>query len=110
MNINVTYDSSVTSQSNAAQIEGAIQAAVRFYEAEFTTSNITINIDFKYAPLGAGAAAENSFSYETFTYAQVVAALKAHDTSAVDQAASPRSQLRVVRDVLACHNQRLGKG
>jgi uncharacterized protein YbdZ (MbtH family) len=84
MNINVTYGSSVTSQSNAAQIEGAIGAAVQFYEAAFTDNNITINIDFQYGPLGAGAAAENSFSYETFTYSQIVNALKANDTSAVD--------------------------
>jgi hypothetical protein len=84
MQIKVTYDSTVTSQSNAAQIEGAIQAAVQFYEAAFTNNNITINIDFQYASLGAGAAAENSFSYETFTYSQIVNALKANDTSAVD--------------------------
>jgi hypothetical protein len=84
MQINVTYDSTVTSQSNAAQIEGAIQAAVQFYEAAFTNNNITINIDFQYAPLGAGAAAENSFSYETFSYSQIVTALKANSSSAVD--------------------------
>lgn len=83
MNINVTYDSSVTSQSNAAQLEGAMQAAVQFYEAAFT-NNITINVDFQYAPISGNVFAENSFQYSTFTYSQIVAALKANDTSAVD--------------------------
>lgn len=83
MKINVTYDSTVTSQSNAAQIEAAIQAAVQFYEAAYTT-NVTINIDFQYSSLGAGVAAENSFNGSFYSYATVLAALKSHDTSAID--------------------------
>lgn len=84
MNINVTYDSSIISNPNAAQIEEAIQAAVQFYEAAFIDNNITINIEFRYAPLSGGDAAENEFSYETFTYSQVVGALEAHGMSAID--------------------------
>ena len=57
---------------------------MQFYEAAFTDNNITINIDFQYAPLGGNAAAENSFEYETFSYSQIVNALKANDTSAID--------------------------
>lgn len=42
--INVTYDSSVTSAGNAAAIEGAVAAAVQFYETVFTNP-MTLNID-----------------------------------------------------------------
>jgi hypothetical protein len=86
MIINVTYDSSVTSASNAAQIEGAIQAAVQFYEHAFT-NNITVNIDFKFAPLSGSAAAQNNFNGFLYSYSQVEAALKASAKSADDNTA-----------------------
>jgi hypothetical protein len=89
VNFNVTYDSSVTSQSAQFQaaFEGAVNAALQFYEHTFTNDNVTINITFAWAPLSGSAAAENQFYYNTYSYSQIVAALKASGQSADDAAA-----------------------
>jgi hypothetical protein len=84
MEINVTYDSTVTSAANATQIEGAIQAAVAFYEHAFRDESVTLNIDFKYAPLSNGDIAMNTFNGDFFTYAQVETAFKSTAVSADD--------------------------
>ena len=83
MLINVNYDSSVTSSANAAAIEGAIQAAVAFYEHTFRDVKINLKIDFVWAPLSS-ATAENIGPSYTFSYAKVVAALKASGKSPDD--------------------------
>ena len=91
--INISYDSSVTSQSNALQIETAINAAVSFYEHAFAATNMTITIHFGYGEvnghsLSGGNLAQSEFSgASSFTYAQVKAALTARATSADDLAA-----------------------
>jgi hypothetical protein len=88
MIFNITYDSSVTSQSAAfqAQFDGAVNAAVQFYEHAFT-NNVTVNITFAWANLGAGVAAQNSFFYNTHSYSTTVNALRASGRSADDIAA-----------------------
>lgn len=88
MNFNVTYDSSITSQSTAFQnnYHMAVNAALAFFQSEFT-NNVTVNIEFKWGGTGSNFVAENSFTYLTFSYAQIVAALKATQHSADDIAA-----------------------
>ena len=88
MNFNVTYDSSVTSQSQSFQnmFHTAVNAALAFYQSEFT-NNITVNIDFAWGSTGSNAVAENSFYYQTYSYTQIVSALKASGKSADDSAA-----------------------
>jgi hypothetical protein len=85
MNFNVTYDSSVTGQSQAFQnlFHGAVNAALQFYTQAFT-NNITVNITFAWASLGQGAVAENSYYYSTYSYATIVNALKATQRSTDD--------------------------
>jgi hypothetical protein len=88
MIINVSYDSSVTSQSAAFQQQfmGAVNAVVQFYEHAFT-NNVTVNITFAWSPLSGNAAAENSFYYNTYSYATIRNALLATQHSADDIAA-----------------------
>ena len=48
LTINVTYDSSVTSLTNAAQVEAAFGVAVQMFQNQFTnpiTVNITVSFD-----------------------------------------------------------------
>jgi Hint domain len=100
--INVTYDSSVTNLDTVgnaaynptlyAEYTSAVQAAVQFYESEITTP-ITLNISFGWGEvagsvISTGALAQSSTFSSDYTYAQVLAAVQATDTtSAVQQAA-----------------------
>ena len=49
--INPTFDATITSDPNAASIEGTINAAINYYDTTFTTSNafspLTVNITFQ---------------------------------------------------------------
>ena len=90
MNINVTYGSTITGSADAAEIEGAVQDAVAYYEHAFT-NNVTINIDFEFAPLGAGAAAENSFSYLRENYSTVKQIFNSARATSADQATADAS-------------------
>src|ERR1041385_2690157 len=73
---NVTYDTTITSQSAAFQsmYTTAVNSALGYLSQNFT-NNVTINVTFSWANLGFGAAAENSFYYNTYSYAQVRTAL-----------------------------------
>ena len=51
MTINVTYDSSVTSLTNAAQVESAFADAVQTFQDLYTNA-ITVNITVYYASSG----------------------------------------------------------
>ena len=88
VNFSVTYDLSVTSQSQSFQsmFHTAVNAALSLYESEFT-NNITVNITFAWGATSSNAVAENSFYYQTYSYAQIVSALKASGKSADDIAA-----------------------
>ena len=57
MNFNVTYDSSVTSQSQSFQTmyHTAVNAALAFYQSEFT-NNVTVNITFAWGSTGSTSA------------------------------------------------------
>ena len=88
--INVTYDQS---QSNLPPgFVAAVNYVVSYYESVFTDP-ITINIDVGYGeiggqPLGSGALGESeTYLDNSYSYSQVVAALKASATSSAQQAA-----------------------
>jgi hypothetical protein len=81
MIINATYDSSVTSQPDAAQIESAFAAASQTIEDLYTNS-ITVNITVYFGNVGLG------MSYTALTgnpaYSDLVNALAAAATTATD--------------------------
>jgi len=82
--INVTYDSSVSGAP--AGFKTAVQAAVSFFEQTFT-NNVTLNITFGWAALGGGAAAENNFYADTYTYSQMKSLLTVRAKSPDDMTA-----------------------
>jgi hypothetical protein len=82
LTISVTYDSTVTSQPNAAQIESAFADAAQTFQ-DLYTNNITIDITVYYeGGIGLGE------SLTTFTgnpaYSDLVSALSASRTTAAD--------------------------
>ncbi|HLZ55044.1 MAG TPA: NF038122 family metalloprotease, partial [Verrucomicrobiae bacterium] len=82
MTINVTYDTTVTGQTNAAQIESAFADAVQTFQ-DLYTNNITIDITVYYQTgIGLGE------SSTTFTgnpaYSDLVSALSGAATTAAD--------------------------
>jgi hypothetical protein len=81
--IDATFESSVTSATNAATIESAFNYAAAQYEQLFTNP-ITINIDVTSVP-GTGTLGESeSEFYGSYTYAQVKSALSGNSTTAAD--------------------------
>ncbi len=83
--ITPTFDSSITSDPNAALIEATINQAIQFYETNITTP-ITVNIT--YAEMSGGLGESSTF-FGTISYSQYLAALQSHssgdatDTSAL---------------------------
>ena len=89
MNINVIYDSSVSSAPTA--FKTAIAAVVQYLDAEFTNP-ITVNIDVGYGEIagqsmGTGALGESETYYNNYSYAQVRNALVQNATSADQKSA-----------------------
>jgi hypothetical protein len=79
--VHITYDSSVTSQPNAAQIEAACGVVTQAYSGLFTNP-ITVNITVIWGNSGFGS---SSFSLLTgASYSQLTSAMKAASTTAVD--------------------------
>jgi hypothetical protein len=79
--INPTFDSSITSDPNSAQIQTTINQAIGFYKTNFT-DNLTVNITFKIdetITLGM-----SSFFTNTVPYDQFRTALTSHATTAND--------------------------
>jgi hypothetical protein len=82
--INAIYDSSITSDPNAAAIESTVNQVVSFYDLTLTTP-ITVNIDFQEMITGLG---ESSTFFGTITYSQYLSALQSHSSGdAVDTVA-----------------------
>jgi hypothetical protein len=71
--INPTFDSTITSDPNAAAIEGTIDTAISTYESTFS-NNITVNITFEEMTTGLG---HSNFTVFTVPYSRVRAALAA---------------------------------
>jgi hypothetical protein len=82
--INVTWDSSVASAP--AGFRTAVMSAVDYLEAQFHDP-VAINITVGYENLGTGILGESAWGLETFSYSQVLNAMKAHDTTANDTTA-----------------------
>src|SRR5215469_1367921 len=78
---NITYDPSVTSQPNAAQIEAAYGVATQALSSLFT-NNVTLNITVIWGNTGLGESQSDLVGNPT--YAQLVSALKAARTTAAD--------------------------
>ncbi len=79
LTINGTFDSSITSLSNAALIEAAINSAISEIEADITSpNNITVKIDFTNMTSGLGESTTSIVSVSYFNYYN---ALKAVATS-----------------------------
>ena len=90
LTINVSYDSSVTSQPNAAQIESAFAAAVQTFQNLYTNA-ITVNITVYWGatgPFSAGVglgASQTELTYDPFFgYLDLTNALRAARTTAAD--------------------------
>jgi hypothetical protein len=78
---NITYDSTVTSQPNAAQIEASYGVVTQAYSSLFT-NNITLNITVSWQTVGLG---ESQFGLiGNPSYSQLVSALKAARTTPAD--------------------------
>lgn len=75
--IDPTFDSSIATQTDAAAIEGAINAAISAVEADIT-NNVTATIDFKAVTTGLGES--NTYIY-TLSYYNYYNALKTIDTA-----------------------------
>lgn len=80
-----TYDSSITSLSNAAQIESAFAYAASQFEGDFSDP-ITLNIDVT-AVAGTSILGQSSFSLVSESYSTVRSSLISHATTADDQLA-----------------------
>ena len=76
--ITPTFDSTITSDPNAAAIEGTINSAINFYDTTFTTvSPIDVSIDFKEMTSGLG---QSSTTVVKETYTNFINALKSHSS------------------------------
>jgi hypothetical protein len=83
-----TFDTSITSDPNAAVIEGTINSVINYYDTTFTTataSPIDVTIDFKEGGgLGASSTLVGQVSYQAFINALVAASSGgATDTTAL---------------------------
>jgi len=88
--INGVFDTSITSDPNAAAIEAAFNGAVARYQSMYTDP-ITVKILFRYAntlpngnPIGSGALARSNWIFYTLPWSTVIAQLTADAKSAND--------------------------
>ena len=86
--ITPTYDASVTSATNSAQIQAGVTAAIQILQNLYT-NNITINLTFYWGPFGPftggiGLGASSTVFTGTRTYGTLTNALNSSRTSAAD--------------------------
>ncbi|PWU08754.1 MAG: hypothetical protein C5B50_28965 [Verrucomicrobia bacterium] len=82
-----TFDSTITSDPNAATIESTINAAIKVYEAAFS-DNITVNIKFaEMVNPPPGALGGSSTMGFIISYSSYLSALNSHATTANDATA-----------------------
>lgn len=82
MTINVTYDTTVTSQTNAAQIESAFTDAVQTFQ-DLYTNNITLDVTVYYET-GIGLGESSTEFTGNPAYSDLINALSASATTAED--------------------------
>jgi len=83
LTITPTFGSSITSDPNAAAIEGVIDSAIAFYQSTFTDP-INVTIQFNEMTTGLG---QSTVGFYNIPYATYLAALKADATTANDATA-----------------------
>src|SRR5262245_27777501 len=81
--ITPTFDSTITSDPNAAIIEASINRVIQAFEDSFS-DNITVNITFQEVTSGLGG---SSTKVGNFSYTSYLAALTSHATTADDTTA-----------------------
>ena len=93
LNIQATFDSSITGNPNAAAIEAMINRAISIYESLFRDP-ITIRIRFRYAttapngtPLPPGRISQSNYVYYVIPWNTAVDALRADATTSNDNLA-----------------------
>ncbi|HXC35654.1 MAG TPA: NF038122 family metalloprotease [Candidatus Acidoferrales bacterium] len=84
MVINVTYDSSVTSAANAAQIEAAYNLVAQNFETLYTNP-ITVNITVYWG--GSAFGSSNFQLYGYYAYSDLISGLQAAETTPEDSTA-----------------------
>ena len=94
LTIHATFDSSITSNPNAAAIEAMINRAISFYESLFSDP-VTIQIRFRYAttapdgtPLSQGTISESDFVVYPMPWSTFVNALRADAKTSNDNLAN----------------------
>jgi hypothetical protein len=94
LTIHATFDSSITSNPNAAAIEATINRAISTHESLFTDP-ITVQIRFRYAttlpngnPIPAGSVARSNFVFYTIPWSTFITALRADATTSNDNLAN----------------------
>jgi hypothetical protein len=94
LNINPTFDSSITGNPNAAAIEATINRAISIHESLFSDP-ITIQIRFRYSttgpdgtPLPAGAIAQSLFVIYQIPWSTYIGALRADARTSNDNLAN----------------------
>lgn len=87
LTINITYNSSVTVLTNAAQVEAAFAAAAQTFQILYTNA-VTINITMYWGPTGPFTngigLGMSSFPLVFSSYSEITNALRAHRASAAD--------------------------
>jgi len=83
LNITPDFGSSITSNANAAQIEGAINSAIGTVDGLYSPNNVSITVDFSYTPGAPGNLLTTHEEFYGYTYRAYTNALKA------DSAANP---------------------
>jgi hypothetical protein len=87
LTFNITYDASVTSSTNSAQIQSAFASAAQDFQ-ELFTNVATINLTIYWGPVGPFASGislgRSQFSLISSTYPAITNALRTHRASAED--------------------------
>jgi hypothetical protein len=86
LKINPTFDASINSKYNAAQIKQVVNSAIAFYQAKYT-DNIVLNITFADTTSGIGS---NTAPFYVVPYSTLNTALRRDATSANDTTALTR--------------------
>lgn len=87
LNFNITYDASVTSATNAADIESAFGTAVQAF-SELFTNVATVNLKVYWGPAGPFSGGiglgRSQFQLASSSYSGITNALRSHRASAAD--------------------------
>jgi hypothetical protein len=79
------FDSSITGNSNASNIEGAINTAIGTIDGLYTTgttpNNVSLTVDFSYNPAAAGNLLSTSQFFYGYSYSAYQSALAADSTA-----------------------------